>query len=176
MKFTPTPLQGAYLVELERIEDSRGFFARSWCREEFGARGLNGNISQINVGFSGRKGTLRGMHYQVEPHAEVKVVGCTRGAIHDVIVDLRPESPTYRRWFAAELSAGNRRMLYIPERCAHGYLTLADDAEIYYLASTRYAPESARGVRYDDPAFGIEWPGPITTISEKDAHWPDFLP
>jgi len=174
MVFTTTPLQGAYLIDLEKVEDHRGFFSRAWCSREFESHGLSGTFVQINVGFNIRKGTLRGMHYQVKPHAEVKVVRCTRGAVFDVIVDLRPESPTYKGWFGAELSAENHRMLYVPEGYAHGYLTLTDHAEIYYLASTPYAPESARGARYNDPAFGITWPGTVTTISEKDASWPDF--
>lgn len=174
MIFTATTLQGAYLVDIEKIEDNRGFFARSFCVEEFENHGLRGKFAQINVGFNDRKGTLRGMHYQVDPHAEVKVVRCTRGKVFDVIVDLRPESPTYKRWIGAELSAENHRMLYIPEGYAHGYLTLTDQAEIVYLVSTPYAPESARGARYNDAAFGIAWPGTITTISEKDASWPDF--
>lgn len=174
MIFTPTPLRGAYLIDIERIEDHRGFFARAWCRDEFETHGLNGNFVQINVGFNIKKGTLRGMHYQVPPHAEVKFVRCTRGEVFDVIVDLRPESPTCKRWFGAELSAENHRMLYVPEGFAHGYLTLTDHTEIYYLTSTPYAPECARGTRYNDPAFGIIWPGTITTISEKDATCPDF--
>jgi len=173
---TPTPLEDAYLIDIKRIEDNRGFFARIGCRDEFETHGLNGKYSQINVGFSKKKGTLRGMHYQVKPHAEVKVVRCTQGAVYDVIVDLRPESLTYRQWFGAVLSAENHRMLYIPEGCAHGYITLTDDAEICYTASTPFVPESARGVRYNEPAFGITWPEPITTISEKDASWPDFAP
>lgn len=176
MIFTPIPLKDAYLIDIEKIEDARGFFARTWCRDEIGSRGLKGDFAQVNIGFNSKKGTLRGMHFQAAPHAEVKAVRCTQGAVHDVIVDLRPDSPTYRRWFATVLSAGNHRMLYVPEGFAHGYLTLTDNAEIHYMASTRFAPEFARGVRYDDPAFGIAWPGAITTISEKDASWPDFAP
>ncbi len=175
MIFTPTPLHGSYLIDIGKIEDERGFFARAWCREEFENHGLRARFTQINVGLNTWKGTLRGMHYQVEPHAEVKVVRCTRGKVFDVIVDLRPGSPTYKRWFGAELSAENHRMIYIPEGFAHGYLTLTDQAEIYYLVSTPYAPDAARGVRYNDPAFGIAWPGAITTISEKDASWPDSI-
>lgn len=173
MIFSPTPLRDAYLVDLEKIEDARGFFARAWCSEEFRKKGLHGDSVQINVGYSRKKGTLRGMHYQVEPHAEVKVVRCTRGAVYDVIVDLRPDSTTASRWFGTELSSENHRMLYVPKGFAHGYLTLTDDAEIYYLTSTPYAPESARGARYNDPSFEIIWPGTVTVISEQDKNWPD---
>lgn len=176
MIFTPTSLEGAYIIDIKRIEDDRGFFTRAWCNSEFGTHGLNADIAQINIGFNLKKGTLRGMHYQVEPHVEVKVVRCTQGAVYDVMIDLRPDSLTYKRWFGAMLSAENYRMLYVPERFAHGYLTLTENAEIYYLASIPFAPEYAKGIRYNDPVFGISWPGAITTISEKDASWPDFIP
>jgi dTDP-4-dehydrorhamnose 3,5-epimerase len=145
MIFTETPLKGAYLVDLERKEDHRGFFARAWCREEFARNGLIPDLAQINVGFSRLKGTLRGMHYQVPPDAEVKVVRCTRGAIYDVIIDLRPGSDTHKKWFGVELSSQNHRMLYVPEGFAHGYQTLEEDSEMYYLTSVPYAPKSRAG-------------------------------
>jgi dTDP-4-dehydrorhamnose 3,5-epimerase len=174
MNFTETPLKGACLIDLERKEDHRGFFARSWCREEFGRHGLNSELAQINLAFSPRKGTLRGMHYQVIPDAEIKVVRCTSGAIYDVIIDLRPGSATCGKWFGVELNSRNRRMLYIPEGYAHGYQTLEEESEMYYLTSRPYAPASARGVRYNDPAFGIAWPLPVECISDADASWPDY--
>jgi len=173
MIFRDTPLPGAYVLEPERIEDHRGFFARIWCKNELRARGLGCEVAQSNVGFSRRRGTLRGLHFQRPPHAEVKIVRCTRGSVFDVIVDLRPESPTYRRWFGVELSEENGKMLYVPEGCAQGYLTLADNTEIYYHTSEFYHPESASGVRYDDPEFGIAWPGEIAVMSQQDQHWPD---
>ncbi len=173
MIFRDTPLPGAYVLEPERIEDQRGFFARIWCKNELRARGLSCELAQSNVGFSRRRGTLRGLHFQRPPHAEVKIVRCTRGSVFDVIVDLRPESPTYRRWFGVELSEENGKMLYVPEGCAQGYLTLADNTEIYYHTSEFYHPESASGVRYDDPEFGIAWPGEIAVMSQQDQHWPD---
>ncbi len=174
MKFQKTPISGVLLVESERRVDTRGHFARLWCREEFEAQGLDATVAQINVGFSHRAGTLRGMHYQAVPHAECKTVRCTRGALFDVALDLRPESPTFKRWFGVELHAEGNQMLWIPEGCAHGYQTLADDTEMTYLTSAPYAPRSARGVRYDDPAFGIEWPLEVETISDADRDWPTF--
>jgi len=174
MIFAELKLTGAYIIDLERREDPRGFFARSWCRKEFGDHGLCVEFVQINVGFSTKKGTLRGMHYQAAPHQEVKVVRCTMGAIYDVIVDLRPESPTFTRWAGVELNSVNRRMLYVPEGFAHGYQTLEDNTEICYQTSRIYAPESARGNRYDDPAFGIEWPLAVACISDPDRSWPDY--
>ena len=176
MIFSETMLKGAYLIDLDRKEDHRGFFARSWCREEFDRNGLNPDLAQINLGYSGKKGTLRGMHYQVAPDAEVKVVRCTSGAIFDVIIDLRPDSKTYKQWFGVELTSLNRRSLYIPEGFAHGYQTITDDTEMYYLTSRAYAPKSARGCRYNDRAFGIEWPIPVNCISEADSTWPDYRP
>lgn len=177
MLFTEIELAGAFVVELERREDDRGFFARAWCEDEFAAQGLDTRVSQCNLSFNERQGTLRGMHYQVAPHAEVKVVRCTQGAVYDVIVDLRPGSPTYRRWTAVELSAENRRLLYVPEGFAHGYQTLEDATETFYQVSVPYTPEAERGVRWDDPAFSIEWPDvPQRVISEKDRNWPDFTP
>jgi dTDP-4-dehydrorhamnose 3,5-epimerase len=174
MRFEETTLPGAYILELERREDERGFFARVWCAEELREAGLDTSVVQANIGFSHRRGTLRGMHFQEPPHAEVKIVRCTLGAVYDVIVDLRPGSPTHRRWLGVELTAENRRQLYVPEGFAHGYQTLTDDTEICYQTSREYAPESARGVRYDDPAFGIEWPVAVTVVSEADLAWPDY--
>ena len=176
MDFIESPLSGAYVVKPRRIEDSRGYFARAWCCDEFTAQGLNPAMLQLNVGYSRVKGTLRGMHFQVPPHAEAKFVRCTRGAIYDVIVDLRPESATRGRWFGLELTADAGTMLYAPEGFAHGYQTLEDETEMYYLTTARYAAAAARGVRYDDPAFGIVWPSPVTVISEQDRAWPDFRP
>jgi dTDP-4-dehydrorhamnose 3,5-epimerase len=174
MDFVETALKGAYLVQPKRIEDDRGFFARAWCRDEFASHGLNPNMVQLNVTASIRKGTLRGLHFQHAPHAEAKFVRCTRGAIFDVIVDLRADSPTRGQWFGAELTADNGTMLYAPEGFAHGSQTLADDSEIYYLTSAPYAPAAASGVRYDDARLGIRWPLPATMISEADRHWPDY--
>ena len=174
MTFHETPLSGAYVLELHRIEDERGFFGRIWCRNELAERGLVNGIAQSNAGFSHRKGTLRGLHFQVAPHPEVKIVRCTRGAVFDVIVDLRPESPTFKRWYGVELTADNYKMIYAPEGFAQGYLTLQDNSEIYYHTSACYAPKSASGVRYNDPAFAIEWPIPVEVISEQDKNWPDY--
>jgi dTDP-4-dehydrorhamnose 3,5-epimerase len=174
MEFTNTPLSGVYVVRMKKIEDRRGFFARGWCRDELARHGLNPNMVQLNVGFSHTKGTLRGMHYQEAPHAEAKFVRCTHGAIFDVAVDLRPDSATRGQWFGVELTADNVTMLYVPEGFAHGYQTLADDAEMYYLTSAVYSATASKGVRYDDPAFGIAWPLPVSVISEPDRQWPDF--
>lgn len=174
MKFLETGLPGAYVMEPEPRMDHRGFFGRIWCEDELGELGLENKITQSNVGFSYQKGTLRGLHFQAAPHAEVKIVRCTRGSVYDVIVDLRPDSPTFRRWFGVELSATNHRMVYVPEGFAQGYLTLEDESEIYYHTSRRYHPESASGVRYDDPEFGIVWPAEVVVISDQDRAWPDF--
>src|SRR5687768_1775176 len=176
MEFIETRLKGAFVVRIKRIEDQRGFFGRAWCRDEFEKNGLNPNALQLNVGFSHKKGTLRGLHYQVAPHEEAKFIRCTRGAVHDVIVDLRDGSPTRGQWFGAELTADEHTMIYVPEGFAHGYLTLTDNAELYYLTTATYAAAAARGVRYDDPAFGIEWPVPVTVVSDADKKWPDFRP
>lgn len=172
MKFVPIHLSGAYVVEMTPLRDDRGFFARTFCRQEFAERGLNPNVAQCNASFNRKRGTLRGMHFQAEPHAEAKVVRCTQGAAWDVIVDLRAGSPTYRKWFGIELSAGTRNALYIPEGFAHGFQTLTDDAEILYMMSESYYPESARGVRWDDPAFRIDWPIANPTMSERDRAYP----
>jgi dTDP-4-dehydrorhamnose 3,5-epimerase len=175
MIFTETELHGAYILDLERREDQRGFFARTWDIDELGERGLDTRIVQASVSFNARKGTLRGMHMQGPPHEEVKVVRATRGSVLDVIVDLRPESPTYRRWTGVELTARNGRALYVPKGFAHGFQTLEDDTETLYLISDFYAPEAERGLRWNDPAFRIEWPDPEHVIlSEKDASWPDW--
>ncbi len=172
MIFKETTLPGAYVIEPERINDHRGFFARFWCKEELQQHGLKSELVQSNVGFSYRKGTLRGLHFQKSPHAEVKVVRCTSGAIFDVIVDLRPESPSYQRWFGLELSEENRKMIYVPEGFAQGYITLADNTEMYYHTSEFYNAEAAFGVRFDDPAFGIQWPLVPAVVSEQDRNWP----
>jgi dTDP-4-dehydrorhamnose 3,5-epimerase len=176
LRFHATEVDGAYVVEIEPIEDERGFFARAWCAREFAENGLRGAFVQENIGFSGRAGTLRGLHFQRAPHAEVKLVRCTAGAVWDVAVDLREGSPTHRKWTGVELSAAGRTMLYVPEGCAHGYLTLTDDAETRYLTSEYYAPEAASGVRYDDPAFGIRWPADVEIASEADLGWPLLEP
>ncbi len=174
MIFRETPLPGAYVIDIERLEDERGFFARTWCEREYQAHGLNSRLVQCSISFNKVKGTLRGMHYQLPPFAEAKVVRCTRGAIYDVIIDLRRESPTFRQHFGITLTPENRSMLYVPEGFAHGLLTLADETEVLYLISEFYAPEYARGVRWNDPAFGIAWPGPVRVISARDANYPDF--
>ncbi|MGV7218125.1 dTDP-4-dehydrorhamnose 3,5-epimerase [Bradyrhizobium sp. UFLA05-112] len=174
MEFCPTELHEAYLLRLEPAHDRRGFFARSFCVEEFVARGLEADYPQHSISFSARKGTLRGMHYQNAPYGEAKLVRCTRGAIFDVIIDIRPDSPTYRNSQGFELSSANGDQLYIPKGFAHGFQTLCDDVEVSYLISTPYQPDFARGIRYDDPAFGLNWPLAIAEISERDLHWPDF--
>lgn len=172
MKFTGLEIPGSFLIDLEPFVDDRGFFARAWCADEFAAAGIDAAFVQANIGRNKHRGTLRGLHYQEAPHAEAKLVRCTRGAVYDVLVDLRPESPTYRAWFGSELSAENHRMLFVPEGCAHGYQSLTDDAEVYYQVSSRYAPGAERGIRYDDPAIGVRWPLPISNISPKDRAWP----
>jgi dTDP-4-dehydrorhamnose 3,5-epimerase len=175
--FRETELAGAYVLELERREDERGFFARAWCRDELAERGLDARVAQANLSWNERRGTVRGLHFQRPPHAEVKLVRCTRGAVYDVIVDLRPGSPTFTSWLGVELSAENGRALYVPEGFAHGYQTLADGSETFYLVSEPYAPSAEGGVRWDDPAFAIEWPEAAERIiSEKDRNWPDFVP
>ena len=174
MTFTETELKGAFVVGVRKIEDERGFFARGWCRKEVEGAGLNPDLAQINFASSRKKGTLRGMHFQVAPDAEAKLVRCTRGSIFDVIIDLRPDSPTHGHWLGVDLSADNHLMLYVPEGFAHGYQTLTDDAEMYYMTSAFYAPSAAGGLRYDDPAFGIQWPLPVAVISDADKRWPDY--
>jgi dTDP-4-dehydrorhamnose 3,5-epimerase len=173
--FTETDLAGAYLIDLEQLEDERGFFARAWDVNEFAERGLSTRLVQANVAFNRSAGTLRGMHYQAEPHAEAKLVRCTRGAVYDVIIDLRPHSPTHARWLAVELTAESGRMLYVPEGFAHGYQTLVGETETFYLVSEFYEPQAERGVRWDDPFFAIDWPETADRImSDKDRKWPDF--
>lgn len=175
MILTPTAIGGAVLVELERREDERGFFARAWSEEEFTAAGLVARLAQCNVAFNERAGTLRGLHFQRPPHEDVKLVRCTRGAVYDVIVDLRPDSPTYRRWLGVELNDRNRTALYVPAGCAHGYQTLVDATETLYLHSAPYAQGSEGGVRWDDPALGIDWPVcERRIVSGKDRSWPDL--
>jgi dTDP-4-dehydrorhamnose 3,5-epimerase len=172
--FTETPLEGAYIIDLEPMEDERGHFARSFCREEFAPRGLKTNVAQCNVSFNRKKGTLRGMHFQSEPKAEAKLVRCTRGVIYDVILDLRPHSPTYCKWTTTELTECNMRMIYVPEGFAHGFQTLVDDTEVFYQMFECYSPGHANGVRWDDPAFGIAWPIENPILSDKDRSYPLF--
>jgi len=172
--YTELGLSGVWLVELERREDERGFFARAWCRDELRERGLESELAQCNLSFNERRGTLRGLHYQAAPHGEVKLVRCTRGAIFDVVVDLRPGSPTHGEWLGVELNEENRSMLYVPEGCAHGYQTLVDRTETFYQVSRPYTPEAERGVRWDDPAFDIRWPeAERRVLSAKDRSWTD---
>jgi dTDP-4-dehydrorhamnose 3,5-epimerase len=172
--FRETKLPGAFVIELQKHEDERGFFARSWCQKEFEAHGLNPRTVQCNVSFNKLKGTLRGMHYQVAPHAEAKLVRCTRGAIYDVIIDLRRKSPTYKRYVSEVLSSNNYKALFIPEGFAHGFQTLEDNCEVFYQMSEFYSPEHQRGLRYNDPAFRISWPIEATVISDRDRNYEDF--
>jgi dTDP-4-dehydrorhamnose 3,5-epimerase len=176
MIFRATGIDGAWVIEAEQLGDERGFFARTWDADEFAERGLNPRLAQCSISYNRARGTLRGLHYQAAPFEEAKLVRCTAGAIFDVVVDLRPESSSFKGWFGEELSAENRRALYVPEGCAHGFLTLADDSEVHYQISQFYAPESARGVRWDDPAFGITWPGEVVVINDRDRTYPDFRP
>jgi dTDP-4-dehydrorhamnose 3,5-epimerase len=175
MRFYETNLRGAFVIELERLQDERGFFARSWCQREFQNHGLNSNVVQCNISYNKERGTVRGMHYQVAPYGEAKLVRCTRGAIYDVIIDLRPDSDTYLSWFDIALTDENRKMLYIPEQFAHGFQTLVDEVEVFYQMSEFYAPECARGFRWDDPTFAIHWPIPVSVISPKDKSYKDFV-
>lgn len=177
MIFKETKLKGAFIIEPEKLEDQRGFFARVWCQKEFEVLGLTPAVAQINMSFNKNRGTIRGLHYQAAPDEEAKLIRCTRGAIYDVIIDLRPDSPTYLEWVGVELTADNCKMLYVPENFAHGYQSLTDKTEIYYPVSQSYSPESAQGVRWDDPTFDIKWPeadNPV--ISEQDKSWPDYSP
>ena len=174
MIFRETELNGAFLIEPERLEDNRGFFARAWCSKDFIAHGLTGALVQCNISFNKRRGTLRGMHFQAAPYEEAKLVRCTMGAVYDVIIDLRPDSSTFLRWIAVELTAENRKMLYIPENFAHGYQTLADNTEVFYQVSQFYAPGSEQGLRYNDPTLGIKWPMHVQVISDRDRSWPDY--
>ncbi|NMH96095.1 dTDP-4-dehydrorhamnose 3,5-epimerase [Pseudonocardia acidicola] len=172
MQIHSTPLAGSALIDLKRLEDDRGFFARSFCRQEFIDAGLEPLVEQANISFNYAKGTLRGFHYQLEPNAETKLIRCYRGAIYDVIVDLRPESPTYLQHFGAELTDDNRTAMFVPRDFAHAYLTLTDNAEVMYQVSTAYTPGAERGLRWNDPELGVQWPAEVTTVSEKDAAWP----
>lgn len=176
MNFTETNLKGAYIIDIRRIEDERGFFARGFCQNEFKTFNLNPNMVQLNIAFNHRRGTLRGMHFQKAPWEEAKLIRCTKGAIYDVIIDLRQDSPTHGEWIGAELTEENRRMLYAPEGFAHGYQTLEDNTEIYYQTSQFYAPESATGVRFDDPVFTVRWPLSVEVISNQDRNWPSYSP
>lgn len=176
MIFVPTPLPGAFVVDLERREDERGFFARTWCRHEFEEMGLKADLAQCSLSYSRRRGTLRGMHWQAAPWAEAKLVRCTRGLIWDAIVDLRPSSPTYTQYVGVELTAESGRALYVPEGMAHGFVTLEDHSEVSYQMSQFYEPSAARGVRWNDPAFGIEWPLNNPILHPRDAEYPDFVP
>jgi dTDP-4-dehydrorhamnose 3,5-epimerase len=174
MIFLEAALKGAYIIEVEKLEDERGFFARSWCAQEFKEHGLNPRLAQCNISYNHKKGTLRGMHYQTMPYEEVKLVRCTRGAIYDVIIDLRPQSPTYKHWTSVELTADNHKMLYVPEGFAHGFQTLEESSEVFYQMSEFYAPGHAKGIRWDDPAFGVRWPLEVAVISARDQHYPDY--
>ena len=172
MIFTETFIKGVFTLEVKRIEDERGFFGRVWCQKEFNEHHIDPRAVQINTAFNLQKGTVRGIHYQEAPYAETKVIRCTRGVLFDVAVDLRPSSPTFKKWFGIELSAENQRMLVIPQGCAHGYQTLEDATEQMYITSEFYAPAAAKGVRFNDPEFAIHWPLPVTLISSADAQWP----
>lgn len=174
MIFTPTKLQGAFILEVKKIEDERGFFGRSWCKRELEEHGLNANVVQANVSYNKVKGTLRGMHFQKAPHQETKLVRCTRGAIYDVIIDLRPNSPTYKQWIGVELTEDNYRMLFVPEDFAHGFITLQDNTEVTYQVTQYYTPGAEGGIRWNDPAFNIQWPIEPTVVSGKDQVHPDF--
>lgn len=174
MLFNETGLKGACLISLEPIRDQRGFFARSWCQREFEAHGLVSRFVQANVSFNKSRGTMRGMHYQSEPHAEVKLVRCTRGAIYDVIIDLREESDTFGRWLGFDLTADNYQIVYVPKGFAHGFQTLDDSSEVTYQVSEFYNPSSEGGIRYNDPSFAIRWPEEVRVISQKDLSWPDY--
>ena len=175
MIFQETKLKGAFIIEPERLEDERGFFARTWCKREFKTHGLNPELVQCNISFNKKRGTLRGMHYQVAPCEEVRLVRCTIGAIYDVTIDLRPDSQTHKQWFSVELTVENRKMLYIPEGFAHGFITLEDNTEVFYQMSEFYAPECVRGVRWNDPAFNILWTEDVVVISDRDKQYPDFI-
>jgi dTDP-4-dehydrorhamnose 3,5-epimerase len=169
--FVQTALPGAFIIQPEKIEDERGFFARTWCQREFEQHGLNSRLVQCNVSFNKNMGTLRGLHHQADPHEQAKLVRCTLGAIYDVIVDIRPKSPTFKHWFGVKLNSADHKMLYIPEGMAHGFQTLSDNSEVFYQMSEFYHPETEKGLRYDDPAFDITWPIPVSQISVKDKSW-----
>jgi dTDP-4-dehydrorhamnose 3,5-epimerase len=174
MIITETKLKGSYIIDIEKLEDERGFFARSWCQKEFANHGLNQHLVQCNISFNSRKGTLRGMHYQIEPFAETKLIRCTMGSLFDVIVDIRNDSPSYKQHIGITLTPQNRTMLYVPEGFAHGFITLEDNTEVCYQMSDFYSPNHARGFRWNDPSFGVQWPGDVRVISERDRCYPDF--
>jgi dTDP-4-dehydrorhamnose 3,5-epimerase len=176
IQFIPTALRDAYIVAPEKRADDRGFFARTWCQREFAAQGLDANLVQCNVSFNHKQGTLRGMHLQLPPFAETKLVRCTQGAIYDVIIDLRPDSPTFEQWVGVELTAANGQALYVPKGFAHGFQTLTDNAEVYYQMSTFYEPGYASGLRWNDPAFKIDWPAALTVIADRDRTYADYQP
>ncbi|MEZ4592544.1 MAG: dTDP-4-dehydrorhamnose 3,5-epimerase [Chloroflexota bacterium] len=176
MIFTKTALQDAVIVDIQAHADERGFFGRTWCQEEFAAQGLDPNLAQCSISYNRQKGTLRGMHLQLPPFAEAKLVRCVQGAIYDVIIDLRTDSPSYMQWIGVELTAVNHRALYVPKGFAHGFLSLADDTEVLYMISEFYAPDQARGLRWNDPQFNIQWPGTVTVMSDKDQVYPDYNP
>lgn len=175
MRFISTTIAGTYLIEPELISDARGSFARSFCQNEFTNAGLNPNLVQCSISFNKQRGTLRGMHYQEAPFAEAKLVRCTQGAIYDAIIDLRKDSMSFGKWYGIELTSKNRKALYVPEGCAHGFLTLQDNTEVFYQMSEFYHPEWARGIRYNDPAFSVDWPANIVQISDRDAQYPDYV-
>lgn len=174
MKFIETALKGAYIIEVEKLSDDRGFFGRLWCESEIKEVGLNPNLAQSNVSFNLKKGTLRGMHFQKKPFQETKLVRCTRGSVYDVIVDLRPESVTFKKWLGVKLSSDNYRMIYVPEGFAHGFLTLEDNSEVYYLVTEEYNKDAEGGIKWNDPEIGIKWPIEVSEISERDKEHPDF--
>jgi len=176
MIFTQTKLSNVFEIGMDPLPDDRGFFARTWCQQEFEDRGLNPRLVQCSVSFNWKRGTLRGMHYQAAPYPETKIVRCTRGAIYDVVIDLRPRSETLKEWVAVTLTSEKRNMIYVPEGCAHGFLTLEDETEVFYQMSEFYHPELSCGVRWDDPAFQISWPGTVQVMSERDRSYPDFEP
>ena len=174
MIFTETKLKGAFVIDPERLEDERGFFARSWCQKEFKDHGIDTGFVQCNISFNRKKGTLRGLHYQAPPYEEAKLVRCTMGAIFDVIIDIRPESTTYKQWLSVDLTAENRRIVYIPAGFCHGFLTRMEDTEVFYQMSAFYAPGYGRGIRWNDPVFGIQWPEEVNVISDQDKSYQDF--
>lgn len=174
MIFHKTNLKDAFIIELNKLKDERGFFARQYCQNEFSDHGINFPIVQANVSYNKLKGTLRGMHYQTEPHGEAKLVRCTKGGIYDAIIDVRSDSPTFKKWIGVELTEHNHKMLYVPEGFAHGFITLQDDTEVTYQVSEFYTPGAEEGIRWDDPTFNIDWPAEVNVISEKDLNWPDF--
>jgi dTDP-4-dehydrorhamnose 3,5-epimerase len=175
MIFTETALKGAFILEVKQLEDERGFFGRTWCKKEMEDHGLNGNVVQANMSYNKKKGTVRGMHFQNPPYAETKLIRCTKGAIYDVIIDLRKDSPTYKQWIGVELTEQNHKMLYVPENFAHGFITLEDNTEVAYQVTQYYTPGAEGGIRWDDPSFTIQWPVPVELVSDKDQNHPDYI-